>query len=62
MLTTLCYTNIFFKLKIPYNRGCAKMTKSDIYNSEQSKLSKPQNLSDLVILYIYINFQISLKL
>jgi hypothetical protein len=38
-----------FQLKIHYNIGCAKITKSDIRSSEQCKLSKRQNLSDFAI-------------
>jgi hypothetical protein len=37
-----------FQLELPYNIGCAKITKSDIRN-EQCKLSKRQNLPDFVI-------------
>jgi hypothetical protein len=37
-----------FQLKIHYNVSCAKITKSDICNSEQCKLLQPQNLSDFV--------------
>jgi hypothetical protein len=36
-----------FQLEIPYNRGCAKITKFDIYSSE--KLSKAKNLLDFII-------------
>jgi hypothetical protein len=38
-----------FQLEIPYNICCAKITKSDIRNSEQCKLLKRQNLSDFVV-------------
>jgi hypothetical protein len=43
------YKRAKFQLEIPYNVGCAKVTKSDICYSEQCILSKPQNLSDFVI-------------
>jgi hypothetical protein len=34
------YKRVKFQLKIPYNIGCSKITKSDIRSSEQCKLSK----------------------
>jgi hypothetical protein len=43
------YKHAKFQLEIPYNIGCAKITKYDIRNSEQYKISKRQNLSDFVI-------------
>jgi hypothetical protein len=43
------YKRAKFQLKIPYNIGCAKITKPDICSSEQCKLSKRQNLSDFII-------------
>jgi hypothetical protein len=43
------YKRAKFQLKIPYNIGCAKITKPDICSSEQCKVSKRQNLSDFVI-------------
>jgi hypothetical protein len=42
------YKRAKFQLKIRYNVGYAKITKSDIRNSEQCKLLQPQNLSDFV--------------
>jgi hypothetical protein len=42
------YEHVKFQLKIRYNVGCAKVTKSDICNSERCKLLQPQNLSDFV--------------
>jgi hypothetical protein len=43
------YQRAKFQLKMPYNCGCAKMIKPDIYNSEHYKLSKSQNLSGSAI-------------
>jgi hypothetical protein len=51
-----------FQFEIPYNGGCAKITKSDIYSSEHYKLSKPQNLSILSFLwslkYMYLELNL----
>jgi hypothetical protein len=44
------YKHAKCELKIPYNIGCVKITKSDIHSSEQCKLTKRQNLSDFVII------------
>jgi hypothetical protein len=35
-----------FQIELHHILGYEKVTKSDIYNSEQCKLSKSQNLSD----------------
>jgi hypothetical protein len=34
------YKRAIFQREIPYIRGCEKMTKSDIYSSEECKLLK----------------------
>jgi hypothetical protein len=38
-----------FQVKIPYSLCCAKMTNSEIYNSEQCRFSKSHHLSEFVI-------------
>jgi hypothetical protein len=42
------YKHAKFQLKIRYDVGCAKITKSDICNSEQCKVLQLQNLSDFI--------------
>jgi hypothetical protein len=51
------YQRAKLQLKIPYIRGCAKMTNSDIYSSEQYKHSKSQNQSDFIIFILGSNFR-----
>jgi hypothetical protein len=41
-----------FQLEIIYIQGCAKITNTDLYSSEQYKFSTPQNLSNFAILWI----------
>jgi hypothetical protein len=41
------YQRAELQLEVPYIRGCAKITISDIYDSEQYKLSQSQNMSIL---------------
>jgi hypothetical protein len=43
------YNRANFQVKIPYSLSCAKMTNSEIYNSEQCRFLKSHNLSEFVI-------------
>jgi hypothetical protein len=43
------YNRANFQIEIPYSLSCAKMTNSEIYNSEQCRFSKSHNLSEFVI-------------
>jgi hypothetical protein len=43
------YNRENFQVKIPYSLSCAKMTNSEIYNSEQGRFLKSHNPSKFVI-------------
>jgi hypothetical protein len=51
MLGSLKSKHAKFELEIPYIWGYEKITKSNIYSSEQCKLSISQNISDFTFLW-----------